>query len=247
MDFKEDKFYIFVARDREEFKRYSTVMGSAKPFAIKDVSGCYRQNGNYVTLVLSEAAKYEPDKVDRICNYAASSIIFLSKSDDNVKDIYPKLTDPEDKVVIFVHWGGDGWKDKEKIAQQRLKDSAYCKWSIFALSSRRTNIGFMPGGAPPSGSELDVVVHNCKDAQSDKILAKWALGAIPAGDDWTQLEDRFTRLKNRIICSSLNEDAKKNKLKDIQIILDIIKKQDATQASGPKFLAKVLNKEVFNG
>lgn len=251
-------FYVFVARDRDEFGKYLGTGLGFKSFRLKGVDILWRQKNETAVLVLSEVAKPEkPDEVLTLCNYVAAAIIFLHDGEREAQGILPKLTERE-CVSIFVHWGGDEWLKCEEAAQAALKNSEYGKWFVFAISSTRTTIGMEPGRIPDSKDVLEDVVHRCKDAATDQTLTHLAAdkGDSALGKCFAELteakkekvRERLKRLKNRLLLSSLKSDKKRRTMEEIQRAENAIKSENVEELKkAAPFLAKVLNKEVFNG
>lgn len=245
MDVHKCNFYVFVARDRDEFERYSRFGYGFKSLRLKDVDILWKQKNETVVFVLSEVAKPEkPEGISTLCNHVSAAILDGNKH--LVEDFY-KLTNRE-CVSIFVHWGGDDWEKMEVTAQNALKNSAYTNWSVFAISSTRTDIGVEPGRIPDSKEALEDIVYRCKDAASDEILTHLAAQSLLNERDKKIVEERLVRLKNRLLLSSIKYDKKRMMLKEIQQALQAIKSgdKDGLDKAAP-FFAKILNKEVFNG
>ena len=249
MDVDKCNFYAFVARDRAEFARYSRAGHGAKTFRLKGVDILWKCKNETVVLVLSEVAKPNtPEEISMLCNYVAAAIIRAHDGEPNGKDIQKKLIERE-CVSVFVHWGGGRWEKHESTAQEALKNSAYTKWSVFAISSTRTNIGMEPGRIPDSEEALADIVHRCKDALSDKILMCLAAGSFPTETgDVEKIEERLKRLRDRMLLSSLKTDKKRKMIEEIQRTENAIKSKNLDELKRiVPFLAKILNKEVFNG
>ena len=249
MDVHKCNFYAFVARDRAEFERYLHTGHGFKPLRLKGVDILWKCKNETVVLVMSEVAKpNKPEEISMLCNYVAAAIIRVHNGEPNGKDIHNKLIERE-CVSIFVHWGGGGWDEHEMTAQEALKNSAYSKWSVFAISSTRTNIGMEPGRIPDSKEALADIVHRCKDALSDKILMCLAAGSFPnETGDVKKIEERLKRLRNRLLLSSLKTDKKRKMIEEIQRTENAIKSKNVDELKKiVPFLVKILNKEVFNG
>lgn len=248
MDVKTCTFYVFVARDRDEFGKYSLPARGFKSFRMKGVDVLWKRKDTTVVLVLSCVAKRNPTEVTTLCHYVAAVIISLGGSEGEVETIHKELTE-RDSVSIFVHWGGDGWGVHEETAQEALKNGAYKNWSVFAISSTRTDIGVEPGRIPDSKEALEDIVYRCKDAATDQILMHLAMGSSPTGKDYKEkIEERLKRLKSRLLLSSLKTDKKRKVLEEIQQAIKAIEsEQEAELKKVAPFLAKILSKEVFHG
>lgn len=244
MDISSSRFYVFVARDGDEFKRYSSSLHGVKGINIKGVECHCKKYGDAIAVVLSEEAKHKSEEVEKVCHVVAATIISLSENGNDVNRAFEKL-DSKDKVAIFIHWGGQGWQEMERVAQEALKKSAYNKWEVFALSSERTDLGFVPGTAPSTKEVLEELVYNCEDAPSDEALTRWVIGG--AGCDFEVIEKRLERLKNRLLLSCLKSNKKEQSLWEVQKVLRSIRNRETMPRESAPFLAKILNREVFHG
>lgn len=245
MDVYKCNFYVFVARDRAEFERYSRFGYGFKSLRLRDVDILWKRKNETVVFVLSEVAKPEkPEGISTLCNYVSAAILDGNK---HLVEDFCKLTNRE-CVSIFVHWGVDDWEKMEVTAQNALKNSAYTNWSVFAISSKRTDLGVEPGRIPDSKEALEDIVYRCKDAASDEILTHLAAQSLLNERDKKIVEERLVRLKNRLLLSSIKYDKKRMMQKEIQQALQAIKSgdKDGLDKAAP-FFAKILNKEVFNG
>ena len=251
-------FYVFVARDCDEFGKYLGTGLGFKSFRLKGVDVLWRQKNETVVLVLSEVAKpTTPDEMSMLCNYVAAAIIFLDDGERKVQDVLLKLIERE-CVSIFVHWGGDEWLKHEETAQAALKNSEYGKWSVFAISSTRTTIGMEPGRIPGSKEALEDIVYRCKDAATDQTLTHLAadkvdsalgkcIAELPEAKK-EKVRERLKRLKNRLLLSSLKSDKKRKTMEEIQRSENAIRSENVEELKKvAPFLAKILNKEVLNG
>ena len=248
MDVDKCNFYAFVARDRVEFERYSRAGHGFKTLRVKGVDILWKCKNETVVLVLSEVAKpNKPEEISMLCNYVAAAIILAHDGEPNGKDIHKKLIERE-CVSVFVHWGGGRWDKHESTAQEALKNGAYKNWSVFAISSTRTDIVVEPGRIPDSEEALEDIVYRCKDAASDKILTHLAAQGSLNEEDKKIVEERLVRLKNRLLLSSIKYDIKRMRLEEIQRAMQAIKSGDkGGMDKAAPFFAKILNKEVFNG
>lgn len=246
MDVKTCTFYVFVARDRDEFGKYSLPARGFKSFRMKGVDVLWKRKDTTVVLVLSCVAKRNPTEATALCHYVAAAIISLGGSENEVETIHKELTE-RDSVSIFVHWGGDGWGVHEETAQEALKNGAYKNWSVFAISSTRTDIGVEPGRIPDSEEALEDIVYRCKDAASDKILTHLAAQGSLNEEDKKIVEERLVRLKNRLLLSNLKTDKKRKMLEEVERTKKVVGGSGEELKNVASFLAKILDKEVFNG
>lgn len=138
------KYYVFIARDEEEFSRYPGLRGGfheKTPGFLKSVR--YIEEDGYCVLILPHEAKnVDADgnvDVRRMCTNVAAAI----------NGIGHKYNDA-DKICILVHLGGEGsegidkWEQDLNVKLKDIKDASTSdnreKWSIKLLSSTRKDI-----------------------------------------------------------------------------------------------------------
>lgn len=144
------KYYVFIARDEEEFSRYPGLRGGfheKTPGFLKSVR--YIEEDGYCVLILPHEAKnVDADgnvDVRRMCTNVAAAI----------NGIGHKYNDA-DKICIIVHLGGEGsegidkWEQDLNVKLKDIKDEGTIdieKWSIKLLSSTRKDIIDITAGA----------------------------------------------------------------------------------------------------
>lgn len=137
-------YYVFIARDEEEFSRYPSFRDGYHEKAsgfLKSVR--YIEEDGYCVLILPHEAKnVDADgnvDVRRMCTNVAAAI----------NGIGHKYNDA-DKICILVHLGGEGsegidkWEQDLNVKLKDIKDASMSdnreKWSIKLLSSTRKDI-----------------------------------------------------------------------------------------------------------
>lgn len=137
------KYYVFIARDEEEFSRYPGLRGGfheKTPGFLKSVR--YIEEDGYCVLILPHEAKnVDADgnvDVRRMCTNVAAAI----------NGIGHKYNDA-DKICILVHLGGEGsegidkWEKDLNSKLEKIEDEFSSKggnWTIKLLSSTRKDI-----------------------------------------------------------------------------------------------------------
>lgn len=153
------KYYVFIARDEEEFSRYPGLRGGfheKTPGFLKSVR--YIEEDGYCVLILPHEAKnVDADgnvDVRRMCTNVAAAI----------NGIGHKYSDA-DKICILVHLGGEGsegidkWEKELNVKLKDIKDEGTIdieKWSIKLLSSTRKDIIDVAAGAITIPERVDL-------------------------------------------------------------------------------------------
>ena len=164
------KYYVFIARDEEEFGRYPQEgFQELKLDFAKTIR--YKKIGNSYLLIISSDVKpknAESDEdVKMMCFKVAAAIKSVNANYDYAAD--------NDCVHIFVHVGGEGSCGLGKMEESLKKKVGEIKekWKVFLLSSSwrwRINVKQSMIRLPNREGELDVLVKRCKMDIADKIL-----------------------------------------------------------------------------
>ncbi len=157
-------------------------------------------------------------------------------------------------AVLFIHWGGGTPLDYERYFRNACKTSQIAKRvTAFALSSRRAELFDVTGskiGTPKTYDELIQLENKFRNAQIDEAFSHCA-----AKHNWKITEDarkeiidRLDRFAISVLNSSLNPKKKK------ELLQAVVKAKNEgftnakdTSDETATFMAKILNKEVFNG
>lgn len=164
------KYYVFIARDEEEFSRYPGLRGGfheKAPGFLKSVR--YIEEDGYCVLILPHEAKNVD--VRRMCTNVAAAI----------NGIGHKYNDA-DKICILVHLGGEGsegidkWEKDLNSKLEKIEDEFSSKggnWTIKLLSSTRKDIIDITAGAItiPERADLEQLVE--KDENFNKFIDRF--------------------------------------------------------------------------
>ena len=164
------KYYVFIAREEEEFSRYpqSGFQELKRDFA-KTIR--YKEMGDSYLLIISSDVKpknAESDEdVKMMCFKVAAAIKSVNTNYDYAAD--------NDCVHIFVHVGGEGSCGLGKMEESLKEKVGEIKknWKVFLLSSSwrwRIDVKQSMIRLPNREGELDVFVKRCEMDIADKIL-----------------------------------------------------------------------------
>ena len=176
------KYYVFIARDEEEFARYPG-SGLGYKELRRDFVKAIRYkviDGIYCTLILSSDVKatvrgQENDDVGIMCHKVAASINAVAEDAGLSGAAY---IDAEG-INLFVHVGGEGKagiedlenKIKEEVdgkCNEKKKDTQL-KWQFMLLSSRhpgRIDVTKPQIILPDSGNALNMLLRRCEKSKN---------------------------------------------------------------------------------
>ena len=173
------KYYVFIARDEEEFARFPG-SGLGYKELRRDFVKAIRYkviDGNYCTLILSSDVKatvrgQENDDVGIMCHKVAASINAVGEDAGIGDPTYENATE----IKVFVHVGGEGTdgvaglekKIKEGVSKICSADNSR-KWECLLLSSRlpeRIDVTKPQIILPDSGNALNMLLRRCEKSKN---------------------------------------------------------------------------------
>lgn len=172
------KYYVFIARDEEEFARYPG-SGLGYKELRRDFVKAIRYkviDGIYCTLILSSDVKATVrgqgiDDVERMCRKVAASINSVTE-DAGLRDSTYKSAE---KINVFVHVGGEGDKGVE-LLEGEIKGKVVNgreKWVCMLLSSRfpeRIDVTKAQISLPDSEKALNMLLERCEKSRCDEDI-----------------------------------------------------------------------------
>lgn len=164
------KYYVFIARDEEEFSRYpqSGFQELKRDFA-KTIR--YKEMGGSYLLIISSDVKPKNAESDEdvkiMCFKVAAAIKSVNTNYDYAAD--------KDCVHIFVHVGGEGSCGLGKMEESLKKKVGEIKknWKVFLLNSSwrwRIDVKQSMIRLPNREGGLDILVKRCEMDIAAEIL-----------------------------------------------------------------------------
>lgn len=195
------KYYVFIARDEEEFGRYPQEgFQELKLDFAKTVR--YKKIGDSYLLVISSDVKPGDTESDEgvkiMCQKVAAAIKSANQDCDYVKDT----------VYLFVHMGGEGvggLKKWEKDLNGKIA-KIQKKWKFFLLSSRwswRIDVRQSMIRLPNREGELDVLVKRC-----EMDIAAEILKGFKARYSTTEKKDCYDKIYEKLSIVKIEEKRK---------------------------------------
>ena len=162
------KYYVFIARDEEEFGRYPGTELGYKELR-KDFVKVIRYktiDGDCCILILSSDVKSTVcgqgiDDVERMYRKVAASINSVTEDAGLMDSTYKSA----EKINVFVHVGGEGDKGVESLEGEIKKKVVNKKWVCMLLSSRfpeRIDVTKAQIGLPDSENALNMLLERCE-------------------------------------------------------------------------------------
>ena len=197
------KYYVFIARDEEEFSRYpqSGFQELKRDFA-KTIR--YKEMGGSYLLIISSDVKPKNAESDEdvkiMCFKVAAAIKSVNTNYDYAADT--------DCVHIFVHVGGEGSCGlgkmeeslKEKVGERKKN------WKVFLLSSSlrwRIDVKQSMIRLPNREGELDVLVKRC-----EMDIAAEILKGFEARYSTTEKKDCYDKICEKLSIVKIEEKRK---------------------------------------
>lgn len=164
-------------------------------------------------------------------------------------------------IRMFVHWGNGSDLVKtyeepfQKVCDKIASSLGFVKLSAYALSTRRAHLFDVSAGKiilPRNLKEFNDLENKFKDAKIDEAFVhcaakhNWALSDGNCND----VKERLARFRDRVMVSSLENEKKKSILSSIARVLNDMEGKVNSKdiaAESANLMAKILNKEVFNG
>ena len=161
-------------------------------------------------------------------------------------------------IRLFVHWGSGSdlintyEKPFQGVCNQEASSVGFGKLLAYALSSRRSHlfdVSRITITLPKTYDELIELENRFKNAQLDAVFSKCA-ARIDSGiaEKREEIINRLDRFATCLLKSSLNTKKKKELLQVVAKAKDEkFENAKDTREETAAFMAKILNKEVFNG
>ena len=166
-----------------------------------------------------------------------------------------------EETVVFIHWGGGApttYEDRFASSLDELlksKNALFTNIRAYAFSSRRAEMFDVTAHKivlPKTCEEIIALENRFKNAQVDEAFVHCAAKCPwPISDaNRTAMTARLERIRDCLSVSSLDSKDKKSLLASIgKALKDIAEKTNAMDVDDETahLMAKILNKEVFNG
>ena len=195
------KYYVFIARDEEEFGRYPQEGFQELNLDFAETIRYKKIGGSYLLVISSDVKPGDTESdegVKIMCQKVAAAIKSANQDCDYVKDT----------VYLFVHMGGEGvgglkkWENDLKGKVKKIKNG----WQFFLLSSRwswRIDVKQSIIRLPNRVEELDVLVKRC-----EMDIAAEILKGFKACYSTTEKKDCYDKICEKLSIVKIEEKRK---------------------------------------